>query len=269
MEVLFLHGFGGCEMIASLQIAGLRQLGWNVRVLEGFIPLTRHDIETGAGLDDNMRKNGLAGTIRLTSWYPVERKGDMNWPRAYADVEQARDRIVEHVVSLGGVDGIVGFSQGASMAILCAEAAERINARCERQLRFVAGFSPGPTVFITRGHDIAEGACAGLLAFLCSGEADSVGGAEHLPVMEKKLVGGGAKAVVHKWAGGHKMPPPEDDAYERLRDATDELLTPMQRFCMAIGGCLGDVEEEPRSRPPPSAAPSRGRQSQPQDGGLW
>ena len=195
-------------------------------------------------MNANMRKAGLTGVQTLKSWYKCESRENMNWPRAYGDVEKARDKIIEHIADLGGVDGIVGFSQGAAMAMLCAEQGALIRARSSRQLRFVAAFSAGPTVFITRGYDIADGACAGLVSFICGGEADSVGGSTYVATMAAKLRGGGATCTEHKWAGEHRMPPSEDEAYVELRKATDNLFSPMELFCMAISDCMAPGAED-------------------------
>ena len=58
-------------MISELMSQGLkREFGASssIHVFQGFSQLTEHKIRSSAGLDDNMRKHGLSGSIKLVSY---------------------------------------------------------------------------------------------------------------------------------------------------------------------------------------------------------
>lgn len=262
MKLLFLHGIGGSEMIASLMIPGLKAefAQSEVHVLEGFIQLSDDEIRNSVGMDDNMKASGLKGTVKLHCWYQTETKGGLNWPLSYSHVESARDKIIDAIAELGGVDGIIGFSQGATMAFLIGEQRATLNKMCGRQLRFIAGFGAGPTALKLRGHDSPKGSMDGLLVYLCSGRNDPVGGADRLSEIAAKLQPSGATILMTEWSGGHKMPPTGDRSYSQLRAAAEARLPPLQRLCMALAACLctPDNEAEPHSGGLPQRAAGKG-----------
>jgi hypothetical protein len=185
----------------------------------------------------------MAGDIEMFTYYPTVKKVDppgtppMNFPKSYQSVEEGREKIVQHIISIGGVDGIVGFSQGASMAILSAEQHERINSACPaRPLKWVALFGSGPTVFRSRGREMDAGVAAGLRVFLCTGDADktaahsSAEGApkgESLRQMTARLKHGGATVYAEAWEGTHRMPPAKHKVYTALKGFLTGKLEPM------------------------------------------
>ena len=236
-------------MIASLMSTGLKAefAQSTVHILEGFIPLSNDEIQNSVGMDDNMKASGLKGMLKLHCWYQTETKEGLNWPLSYSRVEAARDKIIDHIAELGGVDGIVGFSQGATMAFVIGEQQATLRRRCGRPLRFLAGFGAGPTALKMRGHDSPKGSMDGLLVYLCSGRNDPVGGADRLSEIAANLQPSGATILMTEWSGGHKMPPAGDPSYAQLRAAAEKRLPPLQRLCMALAGCLcaADDEAEP------------------------
>ena len=250
-RLLFLHGFGNSATIAELQTMALKaEVCDDVKILEGTVVLAEEQLRTAAGLDADLRKEGLAGTMTLHGWYPVEVVGGLNHPRSFADVSAAAGAIAELIVSAGGYDGIVGFSQGASTALVVAERVAEINERLAppaRRLRFVAGLAVGRNAAVmyrkraeeagggggaVGGSGAAEGggggaaaesggpaagSLAGLSLVLAAGGADELSDQPTLEKIGEQARAAGAVVEVRRYPGGHVLPTAGDQTYAAIK----------------------------------------------------
>ena len=67
----------------------------------------------------------------------------VNMPTDPAQYPRARSKMREHVIKQGGYDGIIGFSQGFSLAMDLAEDLEAINAACATKISFIGAWIAG------------------------------------------------------------------------------------------------------------------------------
>jgi predicted esterase len=233
-KILFLHGFGGCEDVAELQTDGFRILGWDVHILVSDIKLTRKEIQDSKVLDETSKRYGLEGAgkgngnlpkspTKLSTWFHWMKEEDGTIRHNEAEAEHSIDLILDHIVSLGGVDGIIGFSQGAYLAVRCAERRSVLReAGCERELEFIGAYSLGRTAWDVRGTGSPVGSLAGLLVYVCAGTNDPQG--DDLEYVVGRVRSGGCQVLTRHWDGGHKMPPWKHESYGELLDVLDPLL---------------------------------------------
>ncbi len=232
LKVLYLHGFANSSMIGELQVLGLEAgLRTKVEMLQGFVKLDDEQIRYGKGMDEDMRSAGLAGEIELFSYYAVKNEPGqlfVNMPKRLEDFTSAADRVIEHIVEQGGYDGIVGFSQGATMSLMVAERIAEVHERCAaRKLRFIGCFGVGYTAYIARGFDPAAGSLSPLDGiFLSCGSEDHVTNGTIIGELKEKLEAGGAPRVATHVSDGvtHRLPPEGDGAYAALRDLIDKAI---------------------------------------------
>jgi hypothetical protein len=247
-SILYLHGFGNSADMATLQIGGLQQaLDATIHRLNGFHALDEEQVKLGAGIPQEVKE--LWPDFPLFSWYSIRRveapEGStdrpVNWPVSFGAVEAARDRIVDHIVKSGGYDGVVGFSQGASMAMLVAERVSEINALVARKLKFVGCFACANSIFICRGGEppnaapaySAPGTMVGLRAFFCAGSDDPFSGPDKISALEESFRVAGADVAACMWEGVHRMPPPGHQAYQSMCDHVSSDPPPTTRTTTA------------------------------------
>ena len=129
---------------------------------------------------------------------------------------------------VGGFDGIVGFSQGFTLAMALAEKLEEINAKCPRKITFIAGFGMTLTHYIARELDgvkdpftvppVAKTPLGPLKVFLCVGTEDEFTGPKRMEHVRRIWAKAGAKTVSTTFQGGHKMPHSGHKAYKELEE---------------------------------------------------
>ena len=155
-KVLYLHGFGESELVAGMAAKDLKDTlttaGYELlKVPDGFIPLKSKE-ECAPIVDPEYRKMVEAGDLEAFAWYPFV-KGDTGGHRKppFEDFEfrttaPAREEAVKKLVALidklGGVDAIVGFSQGGELAYLLCEYLGRpgVSVKWSGRLKFIATF---------------------------------------------------------------------------------------------------------------------------------
>ena len=164
-----------------------------------------------------MLKKGTEGGHRTPPAKDFEHRHD------FKEATQAVMKLCAHIDKLGGVDGLVGFSQGGELAYLVADNFWRLSSQSQKKLRFIGTFgSEDP--FNQRGippttipHDVRF--------FIGYGEKDD-DAAHDAQTAKKALEDGGAlKVVTHAVAGlDHHMPKEGDGAYASLLALFDDAL---------------------------------------------
>lgn len=245
LKILFLHGNGGCidfvPMMTAPMAKGLG--GAAIDAVQGFMQMDKKMIETTKGLSNDLREMGLAGDIDLYTWYeftPTTVEGppgitvEHNLPKDLAVVDACVDKICAHIVKKGGVDGIVGFSQGGSVAMaLCDSRVAALNAQCARKLSFLGVFGGTLVRYVSLQEagrsnpfeivpaNIEPGACGlaqPLRVFFCSGTEDDNSKPSHLEVLRNAWASAGATVEVTSWKGGHRMPTDNDPCYRVMNE---------------------------------------------------
>jgi predicted esterase len=234
LQLLFLHGNGDNAMLSQSFIAPaiVKAVtgGAKVDCPSGDVKWTKEDIESKDTISAELKEMALSGDVELFGWYrnkPREYvdtvtdpghplKGNINVPTSRDEVQQAVDKVAKHIVSKGGFDGIVGFSQGFTMAMALAEQLEQINAKCARKITFIAGFGMTLTHYIARELEgaskpfvvppCAQTPLGPLKVFLCSGTEDVHAGPKRMERVRRIWASAGAYTASHTFQGGHKMP---------------------------------------------------------------
>ena len=131
-------------------------------------------------VDEKYRQMCEQGGLEAFCWYPLRNdvKGgghrvghrmgtDFEYRGTEKEMNEAVTKLVAHIKSVGGVDGIVGFSQGGELAYLLAEA---IPAAAKPRVKFIATFG-SEDVFLERGRP-PRILCPSLHFFLSYGSED-------------------------------------------------------------------------------------------------
>jgi len=112
--------------------------------------------------------------------------------------------LIKHIESIGGVDGLVGFSQGGELAYLLLESMSRLNHTCQNKLKFIATFGSEDT-FKNHGKKCPK-LPPKLHFFVCYGDQDD-DAVHDGPTTAKALKDAGGNVTVKKITGhGHNMP---------------------------------------------------------------
>jgi predicted esterase len=262
--VLYLHGYGENGLIASYATLGLTAAlaprGFAIdSQLEGYIKL-ESDEDLDPIIDKEYMEMCKSGEFEAYAWSrfikvtPEEEEeeaapsgggGGFGGVRRGHRIPSAPDfehlddpqtqslaveKLAEHINKLGGVDGLVGFSQGGAIACLLAEAAgERLSASAQQRLRCIGVFgSEDP--FTKRGVPPRGGAVlASLRFFVCFGERDDEAR------YDSETLGGGLAAAGVKEVRtcrvpelDHHMPPEGDSAYEELLAVLERAVRPVR-----------------------------------------
>lgn len=205
--------------------------------LDGFVKL--QNIEEFAPIvDPEYRKMCLNGSIEAFAWYLLREDSegghrtppakDFGYRGERIEMGAAVGQICEHIDSLGGVDGIIGFSQGGELAYLVAETTWRLSAESQAKLRFIGTFGSEDT-FNQRGVPPFP-IPASISFFICYGEDDEDAAHDSATLQSALNEAGVAKVVVHRVAGlDHHMPKDGDAAYTSMLELIDASLGVAER----------------------------------------
>jgi len=270
MRALFLHGYGmnadlaEYGMLPALKAALPADV--SLEVLQGWVALTEDRQFGNLGSDpanQSLVMHGRRGTVKLYGYADYDGPGSEEQEHGTWDVStlsSVLDRVGQHIVSNGGYDVLIGFSQGGEIVANLVRRLPLINQQVPgRPVRAIAifstrlhhSFSPhlggAPTVSFEPGM---------LHAFVSSGQADRFdmqGGADD-PLFDMKAVGDalgrtGAAVLAVPHEGGHEMP----------KSATDPALVAMAAhvtanagnvgFCDALLSCLRQVDDPAEAKP--------------------
>jgi len=222
-KFLFLHGFGESNMLAgnstSTLLEVLKPEGIALESMDGFTKL-----EDGTDFDpipdEEYKSLCRSGDIEAYCWYPIVPKEkkfnhadgghratgtDFDYqPKSAEAIKSAVDGLIKHIESIGGVDAIVGFSQGGELAYLLLESLSRLGSTAQNKLKFIATFGSEDT-FLNTGKKCPK-LPSKLHFFLCYGDKDE-DAVRDVPTTSKKLKDAGGNTTVKKIAGhGHNMP---------------------------------------------------------------
>jgi len=165
--------------------------------------------------DPEYRKACVDGELESFCWYPLVRgrSGGHRKPGAKdfefradpVDQKAALGRLVAHIHALGGVDGLLGFSQGGELCYLLAEAIESLDDEARLRLRFIATFgSEDP--FLQRGQKPSQ-VSARLSFLIVHGEGDEDAVHDAPSVRDMLAAAGAQRAELLAVAGlAHAVP---------------------------------------------------------------
>ena len=147
-------------------------------------------------------------------------------PVTQAAFDKCIDQVCEHIVSKGGYDGILGFSQGFNVTMAVAERIAAVNEKCTKKVTFLAGFGVALTTYASRDvHGIsdpyvvppaAHTDLGPLKVFLCTGNKDPHSGETRRDKLATMWAAAGAVVKKHTNSGGHRLPAAGDLAYAEL-----------------------------------------------------
>jgi len=218
-----------------LQVFGIKGQIWrfgpvlDIHILQGLVEIAAEDKDVVE--DEALRALLEEGTPLYGWWKEGIVKGSQMKKEA---VEETISKVIEHIALLGGVDGIIGFSQGGELACLLAERVSEINSTpgVENKLGFVAVFGM-EDIFAKCGHSISAGTLeplktgcreisqvrgnGGLALFVSQGADDAEACGESIVEVFKEA-GVPATAIRFKvFEGGHAMPT-DAAVFEAMRD---------------------------------------------------
>jgi hypothetical protein len=153
-KVLFLHGYGESSMMSGMSTAALQKAlkAANPGVEMLPVPDGYHKLKTDADLepieDEDYKKMCQDGELDAFAWFPLRdgrdsRDGghrskparDFEFRSDSADVAAAVKKLCGDIDKMGGVDGVMGFSQGGELAYLLAEGISQLKTR--DKLKFI------------------------------------------------------------------------------------------------------------------------------------
>ena len=228
-RVLFLHGYGESTMTAEVSTRTLKQ-ELSKKAVE-LLPLHNGSAQLSAGhemvaiADPEYRAACESGAIEAYGWYILspeqparghraEPAKDFGyWATAYGQNAAIR-ALSKKIDAAGGVDGVIGFSQGGELAMLLAESlaesTSELSDASRKRLCFIATFgSEDP--FTQRGEPPAAPLASGLHAFLSTGSDDVDGCADIVTAAAHLRTAGAALVETAQVAGlGHAMPEAEE-----------------------------------------------------------
>ena len=126
-KYLYLPGFGNNADIAEMQISTLKSVLGEVEVLQGFVPLSVEELK-GANLGSKDAKQQLCGLaesgVQLFAWWSQLGEGGEEAKQDAASKVHSccvlvcprtttPPQVIAHI-NAEGIEGIIGFSQGAS-----------------------------------------------------------------------------------------------------------------------------------------------------------
>uniref|UniRef100_A0A7S2J677 Serine hydrolase domain-containing protein n=1 Tax=Haptolina brevifila TaxID=156173 RepID=A0A7S2J677_9EUKA len=275
-RVLYLHGFGESSLVADMMIGPLREAlrEADVELLPHEAPNKLAPTELGAIVDPEYRAQCENGSLPAFCWYKLTDAAttpgghrappasDFGFRSTSADQAAAVATLCAHIKAIGGVDGLVGFSQGGELACLVAEAlaagSTSLSASTAERLSFVATFG-SEDVFTQRGKPPAA-IPSHMRFFIAYGSAD-LDAFVDAATCAKQCRDAGAKVVVtHVIAGlGHGMPK-EAAPYE-------EMIACMQAPQQETGG-EGEEEKGGEEEEATTPAPQQ-RQAFPPKPQYW
>jgi hypothetical protein len=237
-QVLYFHGFGESPEIATIATEALNEAikGAGAELLAlpaGFVKL-----ETAESMqpivDETYRNMCIDGKLESRAWYPLVKglDGGHRAPpakdfdfRATAEQQAAAVKAALKLIEdAGGVDGIIGFSQGGELCYLIAEARASLSAAAAKRLRFVATFGAEDT-FLQRGQPPTS-IPGEIHFFICFGDGDADAVVDSVTAAAA-LKGAGATKVVTRMVAelGHHMP--KDTAiFAEMMKAFDTATAP-------------------------------------------
>jgi hypothetical protein len=218
-KILYLHGYANNEEFGTMQMETINKVfgekgqQWrygpvlDTKIIQGYQPLKAEDIGDEADMQD--LKALAKGGTPLFGWWK-ETKGV---PLKEGPLKAATTKLIKHINNIGGVDGVVGFSQGGELACLLAERSAEITKG--RGLRFIAAFGC-EDVFNKRGMPLKGDKLAPkLCTFFAQGSEDSEAEGSALELQFTQA--GIAAAMSTEFIGGHTMPT-DEDVYQEMRD---------------------------------------------------
>lgn len=135
-KILFLHGFGdSVDLLDAFGLDGLRKTfgkQCTVQAIEGPYKLTHEEIEEHM-VEGDLKDMALEGDLDLFSWCEagVCRQNGVDFVKGLARVES-------ELLTLGGADIIVGFSDGGQMIFqLLSERLAQLQPRLMRKIRMI------------------------------------------------------------------------------------------------------------------------------------
>ena len=200
--------------------------------LPAFTKLEAND-EFGSIGDPVFREMCSSGDMTSLCWYRkikgvegghrVKAEEDFEYRGEKHEMEEAVKKLCAHIEEVGGVDGVIGFSQGGELAYLLAEAAEEgLKPATAKRLKFVATFGT-ENVFLQRGR--APGPIPNAMHFfIITGTDDWEGMADAEDTAFDLRVSGAGSVIVQKIEGlGHVMPK-EKAVYESVLKALHDSV---------------------------------------------
>jgi hypothetical protein len=246
--LMFLHGYGESADLASMSTVDLKKAlaGKGHKLLPPVdAPLPLKSTEDLKWIpDEEYRAMCESGDLTAYAWYPFLAKGnegghrkegvkDFEYRSTKEDQMKAAKVVVDAIDKLGGVDGIIGFSQGGELAYLVLEylAGEDVpKYDWAKRLEFVATFgSEDP--FLQRGGEKLKKVHAAKV-FICYGEHDKDAEVDAVTAKKSLHNAGAIKAMTYRVMGlDHHMPKLSTDDGRGAYDAMIALMV-RDRFCI-------------------------------------
>merc|ERR1712216_14213 len=214
-KILYLHGYANNPDLAEYQLETIKKVfgekgqPWrfgpvlDTEIIKGYQALTPADIPDVADMKE-LKELAESGANLYGYWKETGKRGAGAVKEG--PLKAAATKLIKHINSIGGVDGIVGFSQGGELACLVAERSKEITVG--RGLRFIAAFG-SEDVFKKRSIPLnPEGIAPKLCTFFAQGSEDDE--AEGASLAEQFKKAGIADAKSYEFIGGHIMPDDED-----------------------------------------------------------
>jgi hypothetical protein len=151
-KVLFLHGYGESSMMSGMSTGALTKALTEANIEMLPVPDGYRKLKTDADFapiaDEDYKKMCQDGELDAFAWFPLRdgrdsRDGghrskparDFEFRSDSADVAAAVKKLCGDIDKMGGVDGVMGFSQGGELAYLLAEGISQLKTR--DKLKFI------------------------------------------------------------------------------------------------------------------------------------
>lgn len=262
-RVLYLHGYGEsalvCQMAAYSLKTALERAGIELLAPKNAFIKLASPSDFAPIVDAEYRKMCQSGDLEAFCWYPLRdvKQSVMGHRKAPAtdfsfrgdrnEQDEAVRKLCTLIDEQGGIDAIVGFSQGGELAYLVAEALPQL--RTANRLRFIATFG-AEDVFLQRGVPPVSKVPNSLRFFICYGDGDDDAVVDSATTKDALEQAGAASVVTHRVAGlDHRMPKEGDGAYtamlQHLKDAIQGKPVVNAKAQATGGGDRGAGSAEP------------------------
>jgi len=261
MKVLFLHGFGESSLLAGMSTNDLKEVlkGAGHELLDA--PNGWYSLKDAAAskyiADVEYRQMVMDGDLDAFSWIQIQdskegghrRAGfkDFDGRPSQADTEVSVTKLVDFITKIGGVDAIIGFSQGGELAYYLCEHLGKPDVKVPwaDQLKFVGTFgSEDP--FNKRGSEPV--AMKNDVIFYISFGSKDVDAVHDSATCKASLDKAGARSVVINQVEGldHHMPKNSDAngkiAYDKMLAEIAKAQKPFTPKPTAVAAAPAAVE---------------------------
>jgi len=239
-KVLCFHGFGQTADLFTMPVMKLtKQLPeFQFEVMEGSHHLTKStefDIisDSAEGVGSELANLGREGVLQLCGYWPLaltkkrDARGNLiTNPSSAHFIDRAVKQAFAAIEACGGVEGLVGFSQGGELAYTLLERWSQAPAAVRKQLKWVATFGSEDLHADAVEPPAMEAIPAGIRLFLCCGnQRDKKGfldptGVQAVSTLAARFSAAQVPCCELMWDGGHQLPDGLHAAsvYGQLRD---------------------------------------------------